>query len=107
MNPQLSEKEKEIEVALSSITSLIKPLISAAHCADLVLFCLPSCLKCAAGVDCVAQPFQKSLLTLLPHDPPASQRFYSDRQTRLHLRAEEEEEDKHRFAHWDLWFINK
>lgn len=96
---------KEKAVALSSTTSLIKPLISAAHCANLVLFCLPVCLKCAAGVDYVAQAFQRSLLTLLPHDAPASQRFYSDRPTRLHLREEEEEEeDKHRFARWDLWF---
>lgn len=88
---QPKEMSKENAEALSSTTSLIKPLISAADCANLVLFCLPVGLKCAAGVDYVAQPFQKSLLTLLPHDPPASQRFYSDRQTRLHLRGEEKD----------------
>lgn len=89
-------------MALSPNTSLIKPLISAAPCANVVFFCLPVCLQWAAGVDYVAQPFQKSPLTLLPHDPSAPQRFYSDSQTRLHL--QEEEEDRHRFAYWDLWF---
>lgn len=100
---QTEEKSKENAVALSPNTSLIKPLISAAHGANVVLFCLPVCLQWAAGVDYVAQPFQKPPLTLLPHDPSASQRFYSRSQTGLHLQ-EEEEEDKHRFAHWDLWF---
>lgn len=70
-------------------TSVIKPLISAALRVNVVLFCEPVGRKCAAGGDYVAQPFQKSHLSLLPHDPPASQRFYSDGRTRLHLQEEE------------------
>lgn len=83
---------KEMGGADPLTTSLIKPLISAALRVNLVLFCVPVGLKCAAGGDYVAQPFQKSHLSLLPHDPPASQRFYSDSQTRLHLQEEEDQQ---------------